>query len=179
MTPPPKLLLFRAKTVLLPIDWICVNIQPYFLIRRLISDDVVVERSLPHGPFPLSFMYFPRNNGLILSNNFRHWRAAFFQGKDHVDMIRHYHILIYFYIFEMLFDFKDSLLRYHPGRIQLSRVSKKANFILCANRHKIVARGAIIILLQPWTFSAMKPCIISTNHSLSHLYFIEGWAAGS
>ena len=139
---PAGLLCIEAVTF--PTNGVCINIVPDLLVAYPISDNMVMERSLPQPRSRNIFGYCR----FVLSNDCRQvCCTTFLNHYNRMHMIGHYHILIHFHPWKMIGYLFHAFLCGFPVTIQNTPTIKIAFLFMGAYGHKVVILFTIIV---PW-----------------------------
>ena len=106
--------LASKEAILFPVCRICFDIAPYIFVASLVSDNMVMERDLPHHLLRFLRMYLFGYVAFILPQDNGQRCAAGFQNQNHMDMIGHHNILIHADTCEMFFYLRYSLFCQAP-----------------------------------------------------------------
>ena len=129
----------------MPLLRIDFYVKPYFLIFCLITDHMVMKRTLPDPAARTITMDFPGHAGFILRNDLPAIRILFIaQYQNHMDMVRHDHIFVHPDTIIMLRYPQNVVSRNRPSVVQCIRLPEDAPAIMSTDRDIVIITGGII-----------------------------------
>ena len=162
-----------------------MNIIPDSFVISLISDDMIMKRSLPYWFIWHRLMDQSGNFRFICTNNPAQGRIGrcFYVTSDyynHMDMIGHNNILINFNAGIMHWNCIYGSSRYFPIAAEILNCSEQTLFFVGANRNKVIIILRIIVVWNSGRFSNRfihnSPLYLTASGCCDALHRREGQA---